>query len=240
MIPRFASILATVLLVASCGGDDGFSTTPPPQSDPAPKKDDKAAAAADQGVREPKRCVDEKFAKENSEYCSWHKIRAHFLGLGTDPAAGTQPFVRGTIGTVRDPFEPQLVKFVPKIEIPEEDRGAPAEAAVTPEVPTNEPQPVELGETQKFRAQDYKVVLIRWGTSVNKALVQDPEGSTFIVTTDMPLGNNQGRIVDITRYEVKVREANREDVIVLSIEPDILRIQGEDGASDRLFTNTSK
>ena len=227
MIRRIGGAVAILALSVACGGDDKFSNTPPPPRDPTAPADPKAAEAAG--------AADTTGKRKNED---WEKIRVHFLGLANDPATG---FVRGTIGTVRDPFEPELVKFVPKIEIPEEDKVDPAATAVTPELPENTPQPVELGETQKFRAQDYKVVLIRWGTSVNKALIQDPEGGTFIVTTDMALGNNQGHIVDITRYEVKVREPSHDEPVVLSIEPDILRIQSDsDGASDRLFTNVTK
>ena len=223
---RIAGALGILVLGAACGGGGGPENSGP-LPEPGAKKDDKKAVAA---------AGDAVVGKRKNE--EWDKLKVHFLGLPNDPATG---FVRGTIGTIRDPFEPQLHRFVPKIEIPEEEKTGPvADAPVTPEVPANEPQPVALGETQKFRAQDYRVVLIRWGTSVNKALVQDPEGSTFVVTTDMKLGNNNGRITDITRYEVKVREDNHEEPVVLSIEPDILRIQGDAGTSDRLFTNTSK
>ncbi len=165
----------------------------------------------------------------------WDKLKVHFLGLENDPSTG---FVRGTIGTIRDPFEPMLVKFVPRIALDDEDRDEASideiDAPLPPEF-ENPPQPVDLSPTQRFKTVDYRVLLIRWGTSVNKALVSDPSGSTFIVTEDMKLGNNNGRVTDITRYDVVVKEDNRNEPIVLSIQPPILKIAESDSPTERLF-----
>jgi len=217
--------LLTLLLVVSCGEDDGAVGERPVDDGPVDTGHGHghghgaAAATGDERTNE-----------------TWDTVKGHFLGLENDPSTG---FVRQTMSNLRDPFEPMLVKFVPRIILPEteQDPSLPVAEEISPETVENIPQPVAQGETQKFRAQDYRVVLIRWGTSLNKAIVEDPEGGTFVVTEDMKLGNNNGRIVGITRYDVTVREDNREEPIILSIRPPILRIQDVDKASERLFTN---
>jgi hypothetical protein len=77
---------------------------------------------------------------------------------------------------------------------------------------------------------------------MNKALVQDPDGNTFVVVKDMKLGNNNGRITDITRYEIWVQEDNQEDPIALSIEPEINRLKATlvDDDGPRLFPRAAE
>jgi Tfp pilus assembly protein PilP len=167
----------------------------------------------------------------------WDKLRVHFLGLENDPSTG---FVRTTIGTIRDPFEPMLIKYVPRVNIDEptkrDEDSEPIDAPL-PEI-EDTPQPVAVGPTERFRTQDYELLMIRWGTSVNKALIQDPSGETFVITKDMKLGNNNGRVVDITRYDVTIKEDSRDEPILLSIQPGILRINTDNvEGGEKLFTN---
>ena len=148
-------------------------------------------------------------------------MRAFFLGNEQDKGSG---FVRKPVATVRDPFEPQLVKFVPRIEIMDTQADSGDSGDVAPELVEDTPAAVDLGPTQKYRTQEYKPLLIRWGSSVNKALVVDPSGDTFVLTKDMKLGSNNGRVTEITQYEVWVQEDDKQEPIALSIEPDILRV----------------
>jgi len=169
----------------------------------------------------------------------WDKLKVYFLGIENDPSTG---FVRATVGTVRDPFEPKLQEFVEREIIPD----APSENVDdNPDEPP--PLPIAGADTlapalklsglERFPARDYEVIMIRWGTSVNKAVVVDPDGNSYIATKDMKMGSDNGQIVDITRYEVVVKEDTRDEPVVLTIEPPILRISEDDGASDRLFIN---
>ncbi len=222
---KHASITSLLLLALAlgglgCGGDEP-QQAPLPGGPGGPKPAAAAAAAAP--------------APEKRKNPSWDKVKKHFHGLPNDPTAG---FVKGTIGNLRDPFEPQLVKFVPKVTVaedkptkPEDKPGGMLDAPDPPPGP-----PVEKTEMERFRTQDYRVLMIRWGTSVNKAVVQDPEGNEFILTKDMKLGSNNGRVTEITQYEVRVQEDNREDPIVISIEPEILKIRETEGLTDRLYT----
>ncbi|HIA04252.1 MAG TPA: hypothetical protein EYN06_03400 [Myxococcales bacterium] len=173
----------------------------------------------------------------------WNDIKPHFLGTALpDGKTVKRPFIRSRLDNVRDPFEPQLVRFVPKIELVSDDRDDIGEGMLgaldlDEQELDNPPQATELGETQRFRAQDYRPVLIKWGTSVNKALVQDPDGNTYVVSKDMKLGNNNGRVTEITRYEIWVQEDNSDDPLALSIEPEIIRLKAtpvEEGGA-RLF-----
>lgn len=224
MIHRILSVGGLVLLVSALGGCGDEEQMPPPPP-PEPPSSNPGASHGEESEEPGELTVNER----------WDTIKVYFLGLENDLGTG---YVRGTVGTVRDPFEPQLVKFVPRIvETEDEDVAADLGPAEPSPVVTAEPSPVAQGETQKFRSQDYRIVLIRWGTSVNKAVVEDPEGSTYIINEDMKLGNNNGQVVGITRYEVTIREPNREEPIVLSIQPPILGIHETDGTSERLFTN---
>jgi len=189
----------------------------------------------------------EKLAFTENEY--WNEIKALFLGaINPDKKEKDQPFVRNRLEEVRDPFEPQLVRFVPKIELVSADLGggvAGGGDSLDPtdeEVLDNPPQVTELGPTQRFRVQDYRAVLIKWGTSVNKALVQDPDGNTYVVSKDMKLGNNNGRVTEITRYEIWVQEDNSEKPLNISIEPEIIRVKaaGVEEDDTRLFPESSK
>ncbi len=172
------------------------------------------------------------------ENLDWNKLKVHFLGVENSPSHG---FVRGGAQAMRDPFEPQLVKYA-KTHIPpptEEEEvvdegGGLADPIVEVE---NPPQAIALGPTQKFATAEYRVKLISWGTSVNKAVVEDPDNNTFVISEDMKLGNSNGIVTSITRFQVRVKEDNRPQEIELNIAEPILAIQEEEGPSERLFTN---
>ena len=220
---RLALLVGLLAIGGGCGDEPATMNAPPP-----PPPHQRNLAAAGHGAAAPA----EKVGKLRP-HPPWNSIKKFFLGAGQ--------FARGPVGSIRDPFEPQLVKFVPRsLEAPEAagtDRTDEGPLLPEPEPIVAEPVAVQRGETEKFRAQDYRLLLIRWGTSVNKALVQDPEGSIFEVTPDMKLGNNNGRVIEITQYDVRVQEDSRNDPIVLSIQPSILKIEERTGPTARLYTN---
>jgi hypothetical protein len=235
-------IAALVLLVAmpilGCGEEEEGPTAPRGGNVP------ESVRAAELKAGKVKAVV----ALTFTENKAWNAIKTHFQGSEKDAEGVVErPFVSAKIDNLRDPFEPQLVRFIPKIELVSSERSASGDAAdatgeLLEEELDNPPQATELGETQHFRAQDYRPVLIKWGTSMNKALVQDPDGNTFVVAKDMKLGNNNGRITDITRYEIWVQEDNQDEPIPLSIEPEIYRLKAtlvEDGGS-RLFPRAAE
>lgn len=181
----------------------------------------------------------------------WEKVKPFFLGRGGEGGGDVKPseekaaggFVRNGVQTLRDPFESQVHKYVPRVDpgpYTEPDPAAP------PEKPTTDPDetgPVGVDvepptDLERFRAQDYRLTVIRWGTSVNKAVLLDPEGQSWVVAKDMIIGNRKGRIVDITRYDVVIQEDTSSTPIVLSIQPDLLKTQPEERSTDRLFINT--
>lgn len=211
-----------------CEDDESGNQRPPPP----PGHEATAEAAVEEVAKE----------DDNETEKRWKRLKMYFLG--SDAVGAVPPFSAGNIAGIRDPFEPTLIAFVPRPDPPEEQGGGAATPLpVNPDFgePPIEPDPIvereDLGPTQRFKATDYRVVMIRWGTSVNKALVEDPEGESFVIANNTLIGNNDGRVVDITRYDVTIKEDNREKPIVLSIQPPILRINEGEDLSERLFTN---
>ena len=230
------SIMAIVALAAGLAGFAGCGDDGPEQVSERPRGGPGPAAPA--GAVDPAAAEAAEQGRKNSE---WDRLRDHFLGLENDPTTG---FRRESGDKLRDPFEPQLVKYA-KRGLPEQEDepvvvAQPEGDAKPPDYVDNTPMPVALGPTQKYQVHDYRVLVIRWGTSVNKAVVEDAEGSTFVVTKDMKLGNKNGIITDITRYEVRVKEDDQDDEVVLSVEPPILAIREPEAQDERLFTNFQK
>lgn len=248
-------VVRTVLVIAlavgtlACGDDEMESgprggdpslAGPPAADDPhaagghgAPAK--KAPATARTNERwsgKQTKMPDGKIAQEQG-------LKDFFLGVANDERRG---FVRQV--TFRDPFMPMLWKYA-KAELEplaEEEtvvKGPIGPAAADPTPPDNPGQVTAGGPTQKYPVQDYRVTLIRWGTSVNKAVVQDPAGDTFVITKDMMLGNRNGVVTSITRDTLRVKEPDRADEIVRDIKEPILAIKQSEGHSERLFTNLS-
>lgn len=209
-----------VLLLAACGEE--------PKSE-RPKDDAPAAKKKDEGP-------DPNARVPNPQ---WDKLKGFFNGTN-DPSTG---FVRTPVQGLRDPFEVQVRKYIERVEFKPEDYGeAPKDLVATDgtgeddggeQVTTIDPTPP--CETCRFQAQDYRLLLIRWGSAVNKAVVLDPEGESYIIAKDMPFGNNQGRVADITRYEVYIAEDTQDEPIVLSIRPDLLKQSGDENSTDRLY-----
>lgn len=215
-------LLAVVLAATACGGEETVNQRP---TDDEPKKDDKKA------VVEPERLKNE----------AWDKLKLFYLGPDKEQTGG---FVRSAVQTLRDPFEPQERHYVQRVELKLED-FAEKDPTFEEEKDPDAEEEVEVAEpvepttdTTKFRAQDYRLLVIRWGSSVNKAVVQDPEGVSYVITKDMPFGNRQGRVQEITEYEVIVQEPSTEEPVVLSIRPDLLKQRPDEQMTDRLFLNT--
>lgn len=214
MHSKYTAFVLAALVVA-CGDDEPQMERPQPPARTRAKKSNKRAEQA-----------------PSLENKSWNDIKPYFIGAENG-------FKDTPAQSVRDPFDPLLVRWVPRVEIEAEEYDLPSESAeaVREEPIENEPVAEDKTETERFKVQDYQVILIRWGTSFNKAVVQDPEGMEFVITKDMKLGNNNGRVIDITRYDVVVKEDSRDEPIVLSIRPELLRLGERQEENERLFTN---
>jgi hypothetical protein len=205
------TVLAVLLTgLVGCGGDDPFDGPPPP-------------GAGEVALTE----KSDKVVHPERENPAWNDLCQFFLGkvelcadIGTTDVEPGTGFVRTFGLDIRDPFEPQLVKFVNRMDLVESEEASEEESEAMTIV--NKPQPTAKDARQSFPAADYQVRMIMWGGSVNKALVEDPDGSHYVITKDEPLGNNNGRIANITEWTVEVVEDNLPDKIVLSMEPRLL------------------
>ena len=63
---------------------------------------------------------------------------------------------------------------------------------------------------EKYGLSELQLTGIIWGISDPRALIKAPDGYSYIVRTDAPIGRNRGRIARITRKEVYVEEEYRD------------------------------
>lgn len=63
---------------------------------------------------------------------------------------------------------------------------------------------------EKYPLSDLQLTGIIWGISDPRALIKAPDGYSYIVRADAPIGRNRGRIARITRKEVYVEEEYRD------------------------------
>ncbi len=150
----------------------------------------------------------------------WDRLQSFFEG-----------YVAGRADSMRDPFEPTLVRFVPRVA--EEEMPQAAQPPTSESDVVDRPQPDH--PAQRFAAEDYRLLMIRWGTSVNKAVVEDPTGRTFVIRTDQLLGKEGGRVTAITRYRVTLQIPERDTPIELSLEPEQLSTSRPTGGPSPLF-----
>jgi len=146
----------------------------------------------------------------------WDRINKHFLGR----------FTLARAADLRDPFSPRLHTHIDMAAL---EAQAALEIVSKKEGSAPPPiqEPVVLLPSQRYPLRDYRILAIRWGTSVNRVLVEDPAGRVFSLTTDEKLGNGNGHITDITEYEVYVQQDRDTKPVVLSVRPEILVSQAE-------------
>ncbi|MCB0308234.1 MAG: pilus assembly protein PilP [Bdellovibrionales bacterium] len=63
---------------------------------------------------------------------------------------------------------------------------------------------------EKYALSELKLTGIIWGISDPRALIKAPDGYSYIVRMNAPIGKNRGRISRITRREVYVEEEDRD------------------------------
>ena len=218
-------VAALLLATTSCGDEEAAEGT---------------LARGGGGGAPPVKAKEEAPAPKKTANPEWDTVKPYFLGMKNDP--NVRPYAQAPLQSIPDPFQDRIVSFVPKPDpLPEEplpiettDGTEPVDDPIIDPVATVDVK----GELERFAVRDYTLSLIRWGTTLNKAIVTDPNGQAFIVVRDMKLGNNNGRITDITEYRVIVEEDDRDEPIELSLLPPLLRIETQSNPdNDRLFTS---
>ncbi len=120
----------------------------------------------------------------------------------------------------KDPFQPQLVKFIGKEEVMQQVRGTvgttsgPRDTTTGPEIPK--------GPLQRLPLSSYRVILIQTGTAEPKALLEATGGLAFPVTRDTYVGNEGAYVHDITQYYVVFRMPGEPEPVIKSLKPELL------------------
>jgi hypothetical protein len=216
-------VIALAFVLTACG-DDSMNQPPP-----TPEHIKKLALQRKKVVAKPK-------PRKNKR---WESIKGHFLGQKAkegQPETAKIGYVKRISRSMRDPFEPQLVKFVQRVRLVSDSSGN-----QTDETPAGiqgpDLRPIPLAKVNrddrllpiKYPAASYQLRMILWGSSVDKARIQDPDGRYFTVKKDDNLGNNGGVVATITKWTVEVVEPDSTEPIPLSIEPGLLRVHNSAG-----------
>ena len=184
-------LVAAVLLSAPVLPSCGGGTKPPARPRPAKKKAKK------------------KVQHTQEEIDNWSLLEPFFVRFGETAMTG-----------FKDPFTPQLVKFIGKEEVMQQVRGTvgstsgPRDTATGPEIPK--------GPLQRLPLTSYRVILIQTGTAEPKALLEASGGLAFPVTRDTYVGNEGAYVHDITQYYVVFRMPGEPEPVIKSLKPELL------------------
>ncbi|HLG18315.1 MAG TPA: pilus assembly protein PilP [Bdellovibrionota bacterium] len=78
---------------------------------------------------------------------------------------------------------------------------------------------------ERYGLEQLKLTAIIWGLASPRALVQAPDGQSYIVRRDMRVGTHRGRISRITRREIFVEEEYRDPTGKLVVRESLLEIR---------------
>jgi hypothetical protein len=195
---RFPQIMGImcILFLLGCGGSG--SSTGVKTAKEANKPRGGQTAVAIEGIDETK-------------LNHWKHLSGYFL-----------EFSKTTGGTFKDPFKPQLIRFVGKEDLLRQIR------ALEPELSTDssERTPAERlsGPLQAAPLSEFKPVIILTGVTQPKVIIIAPNGDAHEVEEGQRVGSEGGQIVDITQYQVKYRlpGQTRGEEIVQSLRPSLL------------------
>ena len=204
--------LPLALGLAACGGDDAGSKTtgagPPPRAGGA-KKSGPAAPAPTVTVIE--RQISPK----------WEALRTYFDKFANQPLL-----------THKDTFRDNLVKHVPKIDLPSLELKEDILPTMAEEAPPPLQDDVAAGPLERYSVGEYQLVMIMSGTVVPKAVVLDPIGNAWVVQKDARFGNKNGIIQDITQYAMIIQEPDQDKPLEKTIKPGIFDIAVDIMAGD--------
>lgn len=208
------TVVAALLVaqgLAACG-DDGAGpkmtgAAPPPRKG-GPAKSAAPAAAPTATVIE--RQVSPK----------WEALRPYFDKFANQPLL-----------THKDTFRDNLVKHVPKVDLPSLE---PKEELLPPieEAPLPVQEDVATGPLERYAASEYHLVMILSGTVIPKAVVLDPIGNAWVVQKDARFGNKNGIVQDITQYAMIIQEPDQDAPLEKTIKPGIFDVAVDIMAGD--------
>ena len=193
-----AIALIGVVSLLGCGDDTAngkMTGAGPPQSTRKPK-------AAPVATVEVKRLPNAK----------WDAIRPFF-----------DKFVNQPLLTHKDTFRDNLVKHVPKVDLPVPE----PESAPTEEIQVPIAEDVASGPLERYGASEYRLVMIMSGTVVPKAVVLDPIGNAWIVQKDARFGNKSGIVQNITQYSMIIQEPDQDKPLEKTIKPPIFELASD-------------
>lgn len=192
--------LGITVVLAGCGDDSGPKMTgsgPPQRPGGAPKRDAAPAPVATTVVKAPNP--------------RWEPLKPYF-----------DKFINQPLQTHKDTFRDNLVKHVPKVDLPAlqaPPEELPAVEEVAPAV-----DEVTAGPLERYGTTEYQLVMILSGTVVPKAVVIDPIGNAWVVNKDNRFGNKNGIVQNITQYAMIIQEPERDAPIEKTIKPAIFDV----------------
>jgi len=198
---RFTRTLAFLCAAffLGCGGGAGQSTGPRTSKEPNKKRRAGPGVAAVEGV-------------EGSKVDHWKHLGPYF-----------QEFTKEGTAENKDPFKPQVIRFLGKEDLLRQIR------ALEPEVSTAEsgsdvPTEILSGPLQAAPLSEFYPIIILTGVTQPKAVIIAPNGDAHEVEEGQRVGSEGGQIVDITQYQVKYRlpGQTRGEEIVQSLRPSLL------------------
>lgn len=202
-VARSLLAVGIALAATACGGDPAGGQMsgggPPPGAKPAAAKAAAKPGAAVQVV------------VQRAPNPRWETIRPYF-----------DKFVNQPLLTHKDTFRDNLVRFVPKVDLP-------ALEPPTEELPVVEDsgpavEDVTAGPLERYSSEEYMLVMIMSGTVVPKALVIDPIGNAWVVQKDARFGNKNGIIQNITQYAMIIQEPDKDGPLEKTIKPAIFDV----------------
>lgn len=132
-------------------------------------------------------------------------------------------FVNQPLLTHKDTFRDNLVKHVPKVDLPVPEPTA----TPTEETPVPIADEVAAGPLERYGANEYRLVMIMSGTVVPKAVVLDPIGNAWIVQKDARFGNKSGIVQNITQYSMIIQEPDQDKPLEKTIKPPIFELASD-------------
>jgi len=78
---------------------------------------------------------------------------------------------------------------------------------------------------ERFELDQLKLTGIVWGIASPRALIQAPDGQSYIVRKDMRIGTHRGRVSRITRRELFIEEEYRDPTGKLVVRESMLEIR---------------
>jgi len=178
-------------VVAACGGEEAKMTRP---KDPRTKKKKKSGDSVD-----PTAEVTIQLTKPR-----WIVLEPHFRKL-----------LKQEHAPAKDVFAPQVLKLIPRPELPAEDEDEEEVSLLEVEAVVESPK----GPLEQFSLRDYELMMVMSGTAMPKAVVTDPAGSAFVIQVEDRLGSGGGIVEAISQYTLTIREPNADQPFILSIEP---------------------